>query len=68
MRTNTWIQQDYLKASNNAETNDYFGDSVAVSSDTIAIGAPREDSGATGVGGDQADGSAENAGAVYVFR
>ena len=35
--------------------------------DTLVAGAGAEDSGATGVAGDQADNSAMNAGAVYVF-
>ena len=59
-------QQAYLKASN-TEANDYFGYSVAVSGDTVVIGAPFEDSNATGAGGNQADNSAINSGAAYVF-
>lgn len=58
----------YFKASN-AETGDLFGLSVAVSQDgnTLAVGAPFEDSGAIGINGNQADNSAPQAGAVYVF-
>ena len=59
-------QQAYLKASN-TEANDYFGYSVAVSGDTVVIGAPFEDSNATGVGGNQAANSSINSGAAYVF-
>ena len=33
----------------------------------FVVGAPNEDSGATGVGGNMADNSATNAGAAYVF-
>jgi FG-GAP repeat len=62
----TWSQQAYLKASN-TEAMDYFGRSVAVSASTVVVGAPGEDSNATGVNGDQADNSAESAGAAYVF-
>jgi hypothetical protein len=62
----TWSQQAYLKASN-TETNDLFGASVAISGDTVVIGANSEDSAATGVNGNQADNSADSAGAVYVF-
>ncbi len=40
----TWSQQAYLKASNTG-ANDYFGNSVAVSGDTVVVGAPYEDSG-----------------------
>jgi hypothetical protein len=61
-----WSQQAYLKASN-PDANDYFGWSVSVSGDTLAVGAYQEDSAATGVNGDQADNSVRNSGAVYVF-
>ncbi|MDX2090565.1 MAG: hypothetical protein SFX73_22085 [Kofleriaceae bacterium] len=53
----------------NADPDDFFGHSVAVSSDgtTIAVGAPWEDSAANGVNGDAADNTVWNSGAVYVF-
>jgi hypothetical protein len=58
----------YFKASNTGK-DDGFGTSVALSADgnTLAVGAPYEDSAATGIGGDQANNSAGSAGAVYVF-
>ena len=59
-------QQAYLKASN-TDSNDQFGFSVAVSGDTMVIGAYQEASSATGVNGDQSDNSATNSGAAYVF-
>ncbi len=62
----TWSQQAYLKASN-TELGDYFGWSVAVSGDTVVVGAFGEDSHATGMNGDQTDNSAVNSGAAYVF-
>lgn len=62
----TWSQQAYLKASNPG-SEDYFGFSVAIHGDTIVVGAYREDSGATGVNGNQADESAIDSGAAYVF-
>jgi hypothetical protein len=68
-----WTQQAYLKASNtdgvlpNEEFGDEFGNSVAVSGDTIVVGAWGEDSSATGVNGDQGDNSAVDSGAAYVF-
>jgi len=64
----TWSQQAYLKASNTG-ANDLFGAMVALSNDgnTLAVGARQEASNATGVNGNQADNSAPNAGAVYVF-
>jgi hypothetical protein len=59
----------YLKASN-PERDDVFGSSIALSADgsTLAVGAPDEDSGARGFGGDPFDNSALYAGAVFVFR
>ncbi|HWO23288.1 MAG TPA: DUF4215 domain-containing protein [Kofleriaceae bacterium] len=64
----TWNRQTYILASNTDE-NDNFGSSVALSADgsTLAVGAYWEDSAATGIGGNQADNSAGNSGAVYVF-
>ncbi len=62
----TWSQQAYLKASN-PDAHDDFGRAVAISGDTIVVTAPSEDSGATGVNGNQADNSADSAGAAYVF-
>jgi trimeric autotransporter adhesin len=65
----TWSQQaTYIKASN-TESGDNFGSSLVLSSDgnTLAVGAPGEDSAATGVGGNQVDNTALSSGAVYVF-
>ncbi len=62
----SWSQQAYLKASN-TNTSDLFGWSVAVSDDTVVVGAISEDSDATGVDGDQSDDSTPAAGAAYVF-
>jgi hypothetical protein len=61
----TWSQQAYLKASNTG-VNDYFGASVAVSGDTVVIGASREDSSSTGVNATPNE-LAFDAGAAYVF-
>ncbi|MFH0889255.1 MAG: hypothetical protein V1871_08630 [Planctomycetota bacterium] len=63
----TWSQQAYIKASNTG-ANDFFGNGVAISGGTIVVGANQEDSNATGINGNQADNSAANSGAVYVFR
>jgi hypothetical protein len=60
----TWVQQAYIKASN-TDGWDYFGSSVAISGDTLAVGAPFEKSISRD---DQADNSAYGAGAVYVFQ
>ena len=63
----TWAQQAYVKASNTG-SGDLFGASVALSGDTLAVGAPSEDSAATGVNGNQNDNSASESGAAYVFQ
>ncbi|MCC6216752.1 MAG: hypothetical protein IT376_17970 [Polyangiaceae bacterium] len=64
-----WAQQAYLKAPN-AGGSDAFGEALAISADTIVVGAPLEDSnqvtvtnGATA----SSDDSAADAGAAYVF-
>ena len=62
-----WRQQAYLKASN-PTVQSWFGQSVAVHGDTIAVCAPNEDGAAVGINGNQADQSAPNAGAVYLFQ
>ena len=68
---NVWAQQAYIKASNTGERDDgdTFGYTIALSDDgaTLAVGAPSEDSAATGINGNQGDNSAVGAGAVYVF-
>lgn len=58
----------YIKASN-TRAGQVFGFSVAISGDagTLAVGAPGEASGATGINGDQGNNSSPAAGAVYVF-
>ncbi|MBK8173660.1 MAG: integrin [Sandaracinaceae bacterium] len=63
-----WSQEAYIKASN-TDAGDVFGNPVALSSDgnMLAVGAGGEDSSATGIGGNQADNSASNAGAAYVY-
>lgn len=61
-----WSQQAYVKAPY-SEFNDQFGNSVALSGNTLAVGAPLEDSSATGFNGNAADNTASNSGAVFVF-
>jgi hypothetical protein len=56
-----------VKASN-PDDYDFFGTGIAVSGDTLAVGAQNESSAARGVNGDQSDNSAPDAGAVYVFK
>jgi hypothetical protein len=62
-----WQQEAYIKASNTG-ADDWFGEGVALSGDTLAVGAPHEDSAARSVGGNQSDNTASASGAVYVFR
>ena len=66
--TPTWVQEQYVKASNTASSAS-FGSSLAVAPGgvTIVVGASGESSDATGIGGDQSDTSAASAGAAYVF-
>ncbi|MEP7273521.1 MAG: hypothetical protein ABI882_18635, partial [Acidobacteriota bacterium] len=64
---NLWSQQAYLKASNTG-ASDFFGNSVALSGDTIVVGAPFEFSAATGVNGDGSNNSARDSGAAYEFQ
>ncbi|MFZ5470462.1 MAG: cadherin-like beta sandwich domain-containing protein [Myxococcota bacterium] len=63
-----WSQQAYIKASNPG-VDHLFGGAVTLSSngDVLAVGASFENSGATGVDGNQADNSSDSAGAAYVF-
>jgi len=58
----------YVKASN-PDSKDLFGFHLGLSGDgrTLAVAAPFEDGGTQGVGGDQSDNSAGDAGAVYVY-
>jgi hypothetical protein len=67
----TWSQQAYLKASNTGEPDegDQFGYALALSADgnTLAAGAIAEDGGDIRINGNQADNTAPNAGAVYLF-
>ena len=65
-----WQQQAYLKASN-AEKQDLFGYfasmSISDNGDTLVVGASADQSGATGINGDQNDNSVGRSGAAYVF-
>jgi len=63
----TWSQEAYVKASNPG-VGDEFGIAVSVDGDLIAVGAQKEGSSAQGVNGAEADDSASEAGAVYVFQ
>lgn len=64
----SWSQEAYLKAAVIGGGDDLFGLTLAFDGQTLVVGAPREDSNATGVNGDATDNSAVDSGAVYVFR
>ncbi|HMW05086.1 MAG TPA: FG-GAP repeat protein [Leptospiraceae bacterium] len=67
---NTWVNEAYLKAPN-AGAGDDFGFPVAISGDTVVVGARLEDSNQTTItNGTTAspDNSAADSGAAYVFR
>ena len=63
-----WQQQAYIKA-NNTGNGDAFGEAVGLSADgnTLAVGAPGDDSAATGINGEQHGNLADGSGAVHVF-
>lgn len=68
-RTGTsWAQEAYIKASNTGNSDGFSSLSISADGTVLAVGAPNESSNAIGVGGNQADNSANYAGAVYVFR
>ena len=70
-RTGTsWAQQAYVKAANN-DQSDYFGWSVSLDGDTLAVGAYGEDSNQTTItNGTTASSNKDNpsSGAVYVYK
>ena len=67
-RGEDWREEAFIKASNTG-LFDNFGNSVSLSGDgnSLAVGAPFEDSNSTGVNGAQNNNISTNSGAVYVF-
>jgi FG-GAP repeat protein len=63
-----WTAGAYIKGEN-TDAGDEFGSAVAISGDghTMVFGAHQEDGGSRGVNGNQADNSAKDSGAAYVF-
>lgn len=53
--------------SSNINIDDHFGTSLALSGDTLVVGAPHEDSSAKGVNGNSFDNSVPDSGAAYIF-
>jgi hypothetical protein len=64
--TKTMEQYAYGKASNTASQAN-FGMGIALSGDTMVVGAPRDKGDSSGINGSQAPGP-NDTGAVYVFR
>lgn len=62
-----WRHEAYIKASNTG-SGDHFGGALALSGNTLVVGARREQSNATGVNGNQSNNSVMESGAAYVFR
>jgi hypothetical protein len=62
----SWAAEYDLEASN-PDPSDGFGAAVWIAGDSIIVGAPFEDSNATGVGGNQNNNTAVDSGAAYVF-
>ncbi|WP_299494903.1 FG-GAP repeat protein [uncultured Shewanella sp.] len=65
---NVWQLCKMVKPSNNTDSG-YFGHALAIdaSGSILAVGDRDEDSAARGIQGDQADSSASNSGAVYIY-
>jgi hypothetical protein len=64
--SNQWAQFAYIKAIN-TDAGDHFGNHVSLNKGTLAVGAPLEDSAATGINGNRFDNSARDSGAAYVL-
>lgn len=61
-----WSFTNYYKATN-TDARDNFGQTVALEDSLLVAGAVHEASNAQGISGEQADNSATQAGAVYLF-
>jgi hypothetical protein len=61
-----WSQQGALRASN-ARAQNEFGSSLALHGEAVLVGAPREDSGASGVNPGSTSATAVDSGAAYLF-
>ena len=63
--SSSWTEQAVLQASN-ADVEDTFGDSLDLGKNVLVVGAPNEDSNASGVDGDQGN-NGQRHGAAYLF-
>src|SRR3984893_11587848 len=64
----TWTEQAFIKSSH-PNKEDWFGSRLNLSGEgnTLAVGAQLENGGSKGINGNQADLSAEDSGALYLF-
>ena len=70
IRVPMWSQEAYIKASNN-NAGDYFGNNIAMDGNTLAVGAPSEDSNQTTITNDNSSSSNNSnsrSGAVYIYK
>jgi len=61
-----WVQESFIKASN-TEGADSFGSSVSLNNNQLLVGSSLEDSGATGIGGNQNNNTTTDSGSAYLF-
>jgi hypothetical protein len=62
-----WIQQAYIKGLANG-SGQQFGRALALSGNTLAVGAPFDRHGGSGIDPAPAEGGAPDSGAVHIFR
>lgn len=62
-----WSQQAYIKSSNSDPGDFFWQIDLSADGNSLAVGASRESSNATGIGGDQSNNDATWSGAAYVF-
>lgn len=62
-----WQQEAYIKSSHNLDA-DYFGISVSLSGDTLAVSAAGDDNTNTGINPNTSFSSGQNSGAVYIYQ
>ena len=68
LRESSWSQKAYIKQFPSGQGQDGFSTALAISGDTVLVGANSENSNSTGVDGDQTNILALEAGAAYVFK
>jgi hypothetical protein len=65
---NGTLAKEAIIVAANGESTDSFGAALSLDGDILAVGAPREDSAATTVNGDETDNSSLDNGAAYFFH